>query len=396
MQLTWANQIRMHTNNPVLVLTPLAVGPQTVQEGEKFGIECIRSKEGKSYPITVTNYERLHYYNPSDFAGVVLDESSILKNFAGEYRKRITEFLKKVKYRLLATATAAPNDYFELGTSSEALGYMGFVDMLGRFFVNNNNNCAQKRMYGEAPHFRLKGHAQTPFWQWVASWSIALRKPSDMGYDDGGFNLPDLKEARHVITARKLADGHLFNLPANNLIEQRDETRRTIEDRCERAAELVNNTGEPAVIWCHLNNEGDLLEKLIPDAIQVAGKDKDDAKEEKLLKFANNQERVLITKPKIGAWGLNLQHCNHVVYFPSHSYESYYQAIRRCYRFGQKRPVTVDLVMSEGQLKIMDNLQRKSEQADRMFDSLISEMHSAVSIEKVNRHTQQMEAPTWL
>jgi hypothetical protein len=396
MQLTWAENVARKTGGNVLVITPLAVGPQTVKEGEKFGIECTRSKEGKPYRITVTNYERVHYFNPADFSGAVCDESSILKNFLGQYKKLITDFMKKMDYRLLATATAAPNDYIELGTSSEALGYLGYVDMLNRFFKNDLNNSGQKRFYGEAPKWRLKGHAEIPFWQWVTSWARAMRKPSDLGYEDGGFVLPELTEDYHEVKTENLAPGMLFPLPAIGLDEQREENKRTISERCEKAAEIVNNTGQPAIVWCHRNPEGDLLEKLIPDAIQVAGKDKDDAKEDKLTAFANNQERVLVTKPRIGAWGLNLQHCNHVVYFPSHSYEQYYQAVRRCWRFGQERPVKVDIVLTEGQKAIMENLKRKAKQADSMFTNLIREMNHSMSVERCDQFDKGEVIPAWL
>jgi SNF2 family DNA or RNA helicase len=396
MQLEWARLINEMTGKPVLILTPLAVAPQTVLEGEKFGIECQRSREGKVYPITVTNYERLHYFNHHDFAACVCDESSILKNFLGERKKAITGFMKKMEYRLLATATAAPNDYIELGTSSEALGYLGHVDMLNRFFANDQNTTTNRRKYGEAPKWRLKGHAETPFWRWVVSWARACRKPADLGFDNGDFELPPIHENRHLMTARTNADGMLFNLPAVGLYEQREECRRTIQERCEKVAELVNDTGQPAIVWCHLNPEGDLLEKLIPDSIQVAGKDSDDNKEAKLTAFARNEERVMITKPKIGAWGLNLQHCNHVVYFPSHSYEQYYQAVRRCWRFGQERDVTVDIVLTQGQEAIMENLAQKAVKADHMFDALVAEMNNALEVKMDNRFTEKEEFPAWL
>jgi SNF2 family DNA or RNA helicase len=395
-QLEWARIINKHESKPILIITPLAVSSQTVKEGEKFKIECTRSRDGSIYPLTITNYERLHYFNPESFAGVVLDESSILKSFNGAYRKSITKFMRKIKYRLLATATAAPNDYIELGSSSEVLGALGYVDMLNRFFKNDQNNTSVRRHYGEAPKWRFKGHAEIPFWRWVSSWARAIRKPSDMGFDDGDFTLPPLNVKNHMIDVDTMPDGMLFNLPALNLFEQRKETRRTLAERCEHAANLVNDTNESAILWCHLNDEGDLLKDLIPDAVQVSGSDKDDDKEAKLTAFANNEERVLITKPKIGAWGLNLQHCAHVVYFPSHSHEQYYQAVRRCWRFGQKRPVRVDIVLTEGQKRVMQNLERKSEQADRMFDSLIAEMHNVVELKKESPFTKKEEVPSWL
>jgi len=396
MQLVWADNVARKTGKPVLVLTPLAVSSQTINEGMKFGIECERSRDG-SIPsqITVSNYERLHYFNFEDFSGVVCDESSILKSFDGARRTAIIEFMRKVPYRLLATATAAPNDYTELGNSSEALGYLGHMDMLNRFFKNDRNNSATKRLYGEAPEWRFKGHGERPFWRWVTSWARACRKPSDLGFNDDRFDLPSLIEKEHIVEYNEPLDGQLFRLPAVTLLEQRQERKKTIQERCELAAQLVEHD-LPAIVWCHLNAEGDLLESLIPDAVQVSGSDSDDAKESKLLSFANGETRVLVTKPRIGAWGLNFQHCSHMVYFPSHSYEQYYQAVRRCWRFGQKNNVTVDLVMTEGERKVLENLQRKSEQASEMFDRLVEEMNNAQAIEKINDHTNKTEIPKWL
>lgn len=379
MLLVWADNVVRHTNGSVLVLTPLAVAGQIVREAEKFGIDVQRSRDGKhGKGIIITNYERLHLFDPKNFVGVVCDESSILKSFNGSRRYEITEFMKKMPYRLLDTATAAPNDYLELGTSSEALGNLGHMDMLNRFFKNDQNNSATGRRYGEVVKWRFKGHAELPFWRWVTSWARALRKPSDYGFDDGAFVLPDLIEDVHICESNSIAEGYLFALPAIGLKEQREEQRRTIKDRCEAAANLV--TGDnPAIVWCHLNDEGNLLERMIPDAIQISGKESDDAKEEKFLAFANGSARVCITKPKIGAWGLNFQHCAHIVYFPSHSFESYYQAVRRCWRFGQKKPVKVEVVTTEGGKAILENLRRKSDSADVMFANLVAEMNNAQS-----------------
>ena len=397
MGLVWASNVARKTSRPVLYLTPLAVASQTVHEADKFGIEAAHSRDGSvSSHIVVTNYERLHYFNASDFAGVVCDESSILKSFAGQRRGEITAFMRKVPYRLLQTATAAPNDYIELGTSSEALGYMGHMDMLNRFFKNDLNNSAQGRMRGEVIKWRLKGHAELPFWRWVCSWARAIRRPSDLGFDDSRFVLPPLNEVEHLVKANSLADGMLFALPAVGLKEQREERRRTVEERCAMVAELVNKTGQPAIVWCHLNDEGDELQRVIPDAVQVSGGDSDDRKEERLEAFAEGRARVLITKPKIGAWGLNFQHCNHVTFFPSHSFEQYYQAVRRCWRFGQKRAVKVDIVTTEGERGVMSNLQRKAEQADAMFSRLVDEMNHAMHIDRSNNMTKKMEVPEWL
>ncbi len=397
MQLTWAQNVALYTNRPVLVLTPLAVAAQTIREGEKFGVECARSSDGAiNSQIVITNYERLDRFTASDFSGVVCDESSILKSFDGARRNQITEFMRKVPYRLLATATAAPNDFIELGTSSEALGYMGYMDMLARFFKNDQCNLTSRRMYGEAPKWRFKGHAEQPFWRWVTSWARACRRPSDLGFDDGRFILPPLNEIDHLIDTSTVPEGMLFAMPATDLREQRAEKKRTVKDRCEQVADMVGSTGQPALVWCHLNEEGNLLQKLIPDAIQVSGSDSDEVKEARLIDFAEGRSRVLITKPKIGAWGLNFQRCSHITYFPSHSFEQYYQSVRRCWRFGQKNPVTVDIVLTEGERRIMENLQRKRGQAERMFASLVAEMNNSLAIEKAAYRSQPIAIPSWM
>ena len=396
MQLAWAANVVRKTNRPVLIVTPLAVSAQTIEEGAKFGIEVRRSQDGTAHPgIVVTNYERLDRFNPADFAGTVCDESSAIKSFDGKRKTIVTEFMRRQQYRLLATATAAPNDFIELGTSSEALGYLGYMDMLGRFFKNDQNTSKAVRHWSGAK-WRLKGHAVEHFWRWVCSWARALRRPSDLGFSDDRFHLPELIERENLVKARTKPPGMLFDVPAQGLWEERQEQRRTIAERCERVADLVNKTGQPAVVWCHLNAEGDLLEKLIPDARQVSGGDSDEAKEDAFTSFRAGGTRVLITKPKIGAWGLNWQHCAHMTFFPSHSFESYYQAVRRCWRFGQTRPVVVDVVTTEGGHDVMANLQRKAAQADEMFSSLVSYMNSALGIAQRDNFNEQEQVPSWL
>jgi hypothetical protein len=397
MELVWAENVARKTGGKVLIFAPLAVSHQIVREADKFGIRVTRSHDGVAFDgITVTNYERLGLFNPADFAGVVCDESSILKSFAGARRTEITAFMRKTPYRLLATATAAPNDYIELGTSSEALGYLGHMDMLNRFFKNDLNNSSTGRMRGEVVKWRFKGHAEQPFWRWVCSWARAVRKPSDLGFDDGRFVLPPLNEVDHLVESTTLPDGMLFALPAVGLKEQRDERRRTVRERCEKVAELVNDTGRPALVWCHLNEEGDLLESLIPDCVQVKGADSDEKKEDRMIAFADGRARVLVTKPKIGAWGLNFQHCSHVTFFPSHSFEQYYQGIRRCWRFGQTRPVQVDVIETEGDRDVLKNLQRKARQADEMFSNLVREMNEVLHISKTREFTKREQIPSWL
>lgn len=407
MQLVWAENVVRKTNKPVLILTPLAVAQQTCREAKKFDIEAHVSQDGTVHPgINIVNYERLHYFDQSVFAGAVCDESAILKSFDGARRQEITEFMRRMRYRLLCTATPSPNEYIELGTSSEALGYLGYMDMLSRFFKNDQGNSIKAhiirhkgksfRALDEGAKWRFKGHAEGPFWKWVCSWARAIRKPSDLGFDDGAFILPPLIERQHMVDAQSLPDGTLFALPAVGLQEQREERRRTIQERCEKAASLVNKTGRPATVWCSLNDEGNLLEKLIPDCVQVSGADSDDAKEVKFLAFVDGSARVLVTKEKIGAWGLNFQHCAHSVSFPTHSFEGYYQGIRRFWRFGQKNPVRSDIVATEGEKNVLDNLQRKSKAADKMFAGLIAYMNEAQGVDRSVKFTKKEEFPSWL
>jgi hypothetical protein len=412
MQLVWAQNIVEQTGRHVLLVTPLAVGAQTTTEATRFGMVAHRSRTG-DYPsapsIIVTNYERLHYFDSTQFAGVVCDESSILKHFTGATQKQVTRFLSHVPYRLLCTATAAPNDYTELGTSSEALGELGMMDMLSRFFksdrgtaspaIQRNKKPSDRNRSGHAVsgtgrEWRLKGHAVTPFWRWVASWARACQTPSDLGFPNTGFELQALIERDHVITPTKPPSGYLFEVPAVGLREERDERRRTLQERCDLVAALVDHT-DPAVVWCHLNAESDLLAKRIPGAIQVRGGDTDDQKEAAYLGFADGSIRVLVTKPKMGAWGLNWQHCAHVVTFASHSYEQFYQSIRRCWRFGQTRPVTVDVIYTEGEAHVRENMSRKARAADVMFRQLVSEMTSTTP-RMIARDDQPLEVPTWL
>lgn len=399
-QLVWAENVVRHTGKPVLILAPLAVSAQTKREAEKFGIEAHRSMDSSiKGKIIITNYEKLHFFNSNDFQGIVLDESSILKSFSGKRRKEITKFMKKIPYRLLATATAAPNDYIELGTSSEALGYMGCVDMINKFFINDlKNTNINRRYYGESPKFRFSGHAEIPFWRWVTSWARACRMPSDLGFDDNDFVLPKLIEKNHFVETDKLPKGLLLPKEAYDLREQRSEKRRTIKERCQKAAELIisNNNGDQSATWCQYNEEGDFLEKIIPDSVQIAGKHSDERKEAVFLDFQAGNIKNLITKPKIGGWGMNWQNCSFVNYFIWHSYEEYFQGTRRFWRFGQKNKVTINRILTRGEMKILRNLDRKHKQALNMFDNLIAEMNNSLTIKKQNDHTKEMEVPKWL
>ena len=414
-QLVFAENVVRKTNKRVLILTPLAVSYQTEAEAEKFGVEAHVSRDGKPRRnITITNYEQMAKFDSGDFVGVVCDESSILKHFGGATQKQVTRFMSKLPYRLLCTATAAPNDYYELGTSSEVLGMLGHTDMLSRFFVQEDskryrmNEVKIARAARTGKHYarlayrvsqqigqwRLKGHAEVPFWRWVCSWARACRKPSDLGFTDDGFILPRLVERHHVITPKTAPDGMLFVVPAFGLREERDERRRTLEERCGLIAELADHK-YPVLIFCDLNIEGDLIEKMIPDAVQVKGSDNDDFKEEALLAFASGKIRVLDSKVKIAGFGMNFQHCAHVITFANHSWERYYQGVRRCWRFGQKREVVVDVISTKGEQHVRDNMLRKSEAAAKMFDNLIIHMNDTMRIER-QRYDREMEVPRWL
>ena len=397
MQLVWAQNIVEKTNGKVLILTPLAVGAQTVKEAERFNIEAHRSQKGDvTSNIIVTNYERLHHFDSKDFVGCVCDESSILKNYDGKYKTQITEFMKKMSYRLLCTATAAPNDYIELGTSSEALGELGFVDMLGRWFKNDTNpTVTTKRKFarqgGAVPKWRFKWHAEWPFWKWVTSWAKAVRRPSDMGFKDGKFSLPKLIEQDHILNTSRRSSLS----PALTFFEQRQERRDTINERCEKAVDLATKH-ERSILWCHLNDEGNLIESMLPDCVQVCGSQSDEKKEEMLLAFLSGEAKYLVTKPMCAGFGLNMQHCNHMTFFPTHSYEQYYQSVRRCWRFGQKNQVTVDIVTTKGESAVLSNLQKKSANASAMFDKLITCMNDGESLKKYNPYTKKERLPKWL
>lgn len=394
MQLTWAQNVVQKTNKPVLILAPLAVSDQTIAEAAKFGIDAIRSRDGSGIgKITVTNYERLHYFSPRDFAGIVCDESSILKNIDGATQKHIAEFNKTIAYRLLCTATAAPNDFFELGTSSEALGYLGARDMMTMFFKEEEPN---KYLGRNRREWRLRGHAELPFWKWVCSWARACRKPSDIGFSDERFQLPKLIERQTIVKNSIPRDGMLFPIQAVGLEEEREERKANIKERCELVAKICGDHDGPTVSWCQYNIEGDMLEQMITGARQIKGSMRDEEKEEIFQAFATGQLQKLVTKPKIGCFGLNWQHCNRITTFPSHSYEQYYQAVRRCWRFGQEKPVYVDIVSTEGESGVTANLQRKADNAERMFTSLVAFMNDAMKIDKTEYGTTKEMIPSWL
>jgi superfamily II DNA or RNA helicase len=364
MQLEWARLVNEHTGGNVLILAPLAVAAQTVREGAKFGIETVQAREAAEVaPITVTNYERLERFAAMDWAGVVLDESSILKSFDGRTRELLTKWADSIPYRLCATATPSPNDYEELGGHAEFLGVLNRRQMLAEFFINDGLSAA---------HWRLKGHAQHLYWRWIRSWAAALRSPADLGYPDAGFALPPLNVDVISIDADAVSEDRLFAVPVSTLAERRQARRESLPQRVGQAAEIVNATSGPCVVWCDLNDESAALARAIPDALEVTGADNADEKEARLLAFTNGDARVLVTKPRIGGWGLNWQHCNRMVFVGlSDSYESYYQAVRRCWRFGQTQPVEVTIIASNREQTVLENVRRKEEQARTMFEQLV-------------------------
>lgn len=372
-QLSIAKNVTNHTNKKVLILTPLAVAFQFIIEANKLGIDDIEySKDGKhSKKIVICNYERLHYFDSNDFVGVICDESSILKNFDGKIKNQITAFIKKLPYRFLSTATPSPNDFIELGTSSEALGYMGYMDMLTKFFKNNQNSVdSNNRNIGEK--FYLKPHAEKDFFSWVNQWSIMVKMPSDIGFSNERYKLPELIVNKHVVENDNLisigGQIQMFNVIAKSFHEVRHEQKQTELKRCEKAVDLAS--GKTSVYWCNTNQESTYLKEMDKDAVEIIGSQSIDKKEEILLAFANGEIERLITKAKMTSMGLNWQHCNHSVFFPTWSYEQYYQAIRRFWRFGQKNDVTIDMVISDGQTRVLETLQQKTDKAIQLHKNL--------------------------
>jgi superfamily II DNA or RNA helicase len=359
MQLEWARNVS--SAGRVLVVAPLAVCEQTVAEGASFGIECGYCREDNGRRIVVTNYEMIDRFNPDEFVGVVLDESSILKSFTGSTRNMLIERFAETPYRLACTATPAPNDFTELGNHSEFLGVKSRVEMLAEYFVHDG---------GSTQDWRVKGHAVSHFWRWVASWGAVVRSPADLGHDASGYDLPPVTMFERVIPADHRdgwSEGLLFAPQATSLTDQRIIRKATMAKRVAAIAELASEDDGPLLIWAEYNSEADAIEAAIPGAVQVAGSDSPDDKARKLNGFSRGESRVLVTKPKIAGFGMNWQHCARMAFVgASHSYEQTYQAIRRCWRFGQKRPVSVYIVRSESEQAIVDNYKRKEAAAERM------------------------------
>ena len=371
MQLEWAK----HIPGKVLILAPLAVAEQTCREAAKFGIPVEHQREPveSNSHIIITNYEKLHKFDSKMFSGIVLDESSILKSFDGTTRKQIQDFSKDIQYRLACTATPAPNDLIELCNHAEFLNVASGKEIIALFFKQDGNTTHQ---------YRLKGHAHGSFYRWLAEWSVAIRKPSDIGYDDGKFKLPELK-ITPIITGGVIPDGFLFSVVASTMDERRSSRKNSLPERCEKAAELINGSNESWLVWCDLNAESDMLHKMIKGSVEVKGSDSAEHKEKSLLGFASGDVKILISKPSIAGFGMNFQICHNVIFVGlSDSYEQYYQAIRRCWRFGQIKPVNCYIITSESDDSIVNNIRRKEKQTSDMFDGLVKEMSIYESVNK--------------
>jgi hypothetical protein len=382
-QLAWADQVSSQDHN-VLILAPLCVTQQTVKEGQKFGITVHPCNEQADVQcgINITNYEKLHRFVPEAFGGIVLDESSILKSYDGKTRTQIIESFVRTPYKLACTATPAPNDFMELGNHAEFLGVMSRVEMLATFFVHDG---------GDTSKWRLKGHAESEFWKWLCSWAVNIRKPSDLGYADGGFQLPPLNLIEHVVESKQAMTGYLFTLPASTLAERRDARRASIGDRVSECCGLINT--EKWAIWCELNDEQDELEKAFgKNCVSIRGTTSDEDRIKFEREWREGSIQILISKPSIFGFGMNWQHCQNVVFLGiSDSYETFYQAVRRFWRFGQTKPVNAHIIISELEGAVLANIKRKEADARRLADEMIRHMAdiSSVAIKGSVRETEE-------
>lgn len=370
MELVWGNEVAKYTGKPVLIFAPLAVSQQHIREGGKFGLKAqiVRSADDCAAGVNVTNYQKIEHFDLSKFGGVVLDESSILKSTDGKYRTRLIEQCADVPFRLAATATPAPNDFMELGNHAEFLSVMSYTDMLATFFTHDG---------GDTQKWRLKGHAEQDFWQWMASWSVMIRKPSDLGFEDKGYNLPALRQQQHMVQADyapSLETGLLFPMEARTMQERLSARRDTVAERVALAAQITP-ADRPFVWWCNLNSESEALAKAIPGAVELRGSDDDEAKERKLNDFTEGRIRVLVTKASIAGFGMNWQHCRDTGFVGlNDSFEQVFQAIRRFWRFGQTQPVNVHFIAAETEGAVVANLRRKEADADRMAAAMVLHM----------------------
>jgi DNA modification methylase len=376
--LSWASAIiNRHPASKILVLAPLSVGVQTVSEGAKFGITARFTKSGEVLAddsIVITNYENLHKFDANEFIGVVIDESSVLKHYSSSMRNQIIETFAKTQYKLACTATPSPNDYMELGNHAEFLGVMNRTEMLATYFVHDG---------GDTSKWRLKGHAEDDFWKWITTWAIMIKKPSDLGYDDTGYILPGIEyHLTTVASTAELKPGQLFDFDSKSLMERRQARRSSLDNRVEKCAEIVaSRPDEQFIIWCDLNDEGDRLEKLVPKSTQVAGRHTDEQKDASIAGFINGDYQVMISKASILGFGMNLQFCSNVIFAGlSDSYESFYQAVRRCYRFGQVRDVDVFIVTSAIEQDVLKNIQRKQGDAENMAKKIVSNLMDAQGV----------------
>jgi DNA modification methylase len=368
MQTTWADEVFQHTGKPVLILAPLSVAHQTIGEAAKFDIESTYHREQPLNPqgIIVTNYEMMDRFDFSAFAGIVLDESSILKAHDGKTRSAILEASKRVPYRLSCTATPSPNDFMELGNQAEFVGVMSREEMLAMFFTHDGGDTAK---------WRLKGHGEVKFWEWLSTWAVVIRKPSDIGFDDAAYDLPALHIHEHVIETDKPAPGELFALPAVGLNEQRAAKRESLTERVRALSAVVNQSTDPWLVWCHMNAESEALDEAISDAVTVSGSDVIERKESAMDGFTDGSNRVLVSKPSICGYGMNWQHCSNMAFVGlDHSFESFYQAIRRCWRFGQTKEVNVHVYLSDVERPILDNIKRKEQQHNEMSARMVEHM----------------------
>lgn len=378
MQLEWANQVYKHTGKPVLILAPLAVSKQTKREGEKFGVnvQICESQIDIINGINITNYEKLHKFDPGSFAGIVLDESSILKSYTGKFRNFIIEAFRATPYKLACTATPAPNDFVELGNHSEFLNVLSRPEMLSLFFINDTSDVGT---------WRLKGHGEEKFWKWLCSWAVMLSTPSELGFDDGGFILPSLNIKEHVIEFGKALEGTLFPQKAETLNERRQARRESIKEKIEAIKGIVT-PDDQWLVWCDLNRESEEISKAI-GAFEITGSQDNETKENAMMGFSSGDVRLIVTKPKIAGFGMNWQHCNNVIFAGlSDSYEAFYQAIRRCWRFGQKRPVNCHIITTDIEGNIVDNIKRKEADALKMRREMIAHMQD-ISREELREAT---------
>ena len=402
MLLQWAEMVHKHEKKPVLILAPLAVAQQTRAEGQKCGIDVkvVRDQSECGEGLNITNYEMLQHFDAGEFVGVVLDESSIIKHKDGKTRQLIQDMFEETKYKLCCTATPAPNDFMELGTHAQFLGVMKQTEMLATFFVHDG---------GETQNWRLKGHAEKKFFEWVAGWAACFKRPQDLGYEEEGYELPELRIHEESVesTSTELIDGQMmmFAPVGKTLLERRSARRNSLIDRVTRAAEIANGTKEQVLVWCDLNSESRALTEAINEAVEVEGSMSLEEKEKGITGFLTGENRVLVSKPSIAGFGINAQNAHIEIFVGlSDSFESYYQAVRRCWRFGQEQPVDVYIIISEAEGAVKENIQRKQRDAERMTDELIAFTREFLKsdMKQTKRDVdeyyafEKMEVPGWL